>query len=168
MQRVGQVRRECAHTRRSKRLRRLDLRKASGFPANPAPTVHPAQAGRLSLPACAGCLFRWGVLRKGRAFPQVRRQSRSTWPTTRSVMWTSLPADRGPNQFTIPQRMRGTLDRLCLRGWRGFTGAGRASHPRGAPPGCLRPRGLPNPGAGAWWDQDSPSSRAGSAPSEFP
>jgi len=39
--------------RHSERLCRPDLRKASGFPTNPCPSFSSAQAGRLSLPACA-------------------------------------------------------------------------------------------------------------------
>ena len=38
---------------RSERLRRPDLRKASGFPASAGLRSSSAQAGRLSLPACA-------------------------------------------------------------------------------------------------------------------
>ena len=39
--------------RSSERLRRPALWKASGFPANAGPSSSSAQAGRLSLPACA-------------------------------------------------------------------------------------------------------------------
>jgi len=30
----------------------------------------------------------WGVLRKGKAFPQVRRRSRKWWPTEANAIWT--------------------------------------------------------------------------------
>ena len=49
-----------------------------------------APAGRLSLPAGAVEVVRLGALRKGKAFPQVGRQSRSSWSTVTSVIWTGL------------------------------------------------------------------------------
>jgi hypothetical protein len=52
-----------------------DVRKASGFPAQTASLLPLGSAGRLSLPA-EPRVSQGGGLRKGEAFPHVRRQSR--------------------------------------------------------------------------------------------
>ena len=63
---------------------------ASPFRPTPHPSSSSAQAGRLSLPACAEDVLWAQVLRKGKAFPQVRRQSRGSSLIGSSVICTCL------------------------------------------------------------------------------
>jgi hypothetical protein len=55
------------------------------------PSTSSALAGRLSLPASAEAVQGTHVPRKGEAFPQVRRRSRTPLLTDASVIRTSLP-----------------------------------------------------------------------------
>jgi hypothetical protein len=77
--------------RRRERLRRPDLRKASGFPGNPAPFVF-LRAGWKAEPSSlrgGGCSC-WESFGKAKPFRKSGRQSRSSCPMVTSVIWTSL------------------------------------------------------------------------------
>jgi hypothetical protein len=113
--------------------------KPPAFRPMPQPCSSAAQAGRFGLPACAAEVTETPVLRKGEAFPQVRRRSpgpdgpgrsRRSSLTELRVIWTSLasplPVSR-PTQSRPCGSGRGArVGKNCKRRKRrGQTGCGK-------------------------------------------